>query len=162
MCSYSYSPQLYSYAKQQHCNYYFPGANFTLPESIILTEGETKEICVMVKKDNERNISLSFVVEPKSSASGIFVLLPIIMYTIILELHADNNDFSVVSEETVIPAGALQACLQLVAVDDNIVEGTEVFTVMVEPFNPGDKINGSTSVIISDNDGEDYDISLST
>ena len=84
------------------------------------------------------------------------------MYTIILELHADNNDFSVVSEETVIPAGALQACLQLVAVDDNIVEGTEVFTVMVEPFNPGDKINGSTSVIISDNDGEDYDISLST
>ena len=66
--------------KQQHCNHYFAGANLTLPESIILTEGEIKEICVMVEKDNERNISLSFIVEPKSSASGTFVLLPIIYY----------------------------------------------------------------------------------
>ena len=75
-------------------------------------------------------------------------------------MHADNADFTVVSEETIIPVGVLQACLQLVAVDDNIVEGDEVFIVMVEPFNPGDKINGTTSVIISDNDGEDYGISL--
>lgn len=114
----------------------------------------------MVEKNNERNISLSFTVEPKSATSGIYIFYCLLSILCIplqyYELHAGNNDFVVISEETVIPAGILQACIQLAAVDDNIVEGYEAFAVIAEPSNPSDTINGSTSVIISDNDGQDY------
>ena len=53
----------------------------------------------------------------------------------------------------VIPPGESQACLQLLATDDEIVEDSEVFIVTIETGNTNDVVNGTTYVTISDNDG---------
>lgn len=45
-------------------------------------------------------------------------------------------------------------CSQLLAVDDEIVEGDEVFIVTIEADNPSDSVNGITVVTVSDNDGK--------
>ena len=68
--------------------------------------------------------------------------------------HAAVSDFLVVNTSTIIPPGVFEACLQLVAIDDEIVEDSEVFTVVVEAMNPNDMVNGTASIIISDNDGK--------
>lgn len=60
------------------------------------------------------------------------------------------------NEPNVIPIGVLKMCLQLEAIDDRVVEGVELFTVTAQPTNPSDMVNGSTTVIISDNDGKNY------
>lgn len=52
-----------------------------------------------------------------------------------------------------IPSGLYEACFQVRAVDDDIIEDTELFTVMVETSNANDVVNGTTLMIISDNDG---------
>ena len=52
-----------------------------------------------------------------------------------------------------IPIGESEACLEVVAVDDEIVEDNEYFTVTVKTVNPNDIVNETTSVIIFDNDG---------
>ena len=57
-------------------------------------------------------------------------------------------------DSTVISPGASKACLLLLAVDDEIVEDNELFTVTVETENPRDTVNGNASIIVSDNDGE--------
>ena len=54
---------------------------------------------------------------------------------------------------TLISPGASKACLLLLAVDDEIVEDNELFTVTVETENPRDTVNGNASIIVSDNDG---------
>ena len=54
-----------------------------------------------------------------------------------------------------IPLGESEACLQLLAVDDEIVEDTELFTVIFKAVNPNDIVNETTSVIVYDNDGKD-------
>ena len=58
------------------------------------------------------------------------------------------------NRSVVIPSGILKACIQLEATDDNIVEGTKYLTLMAELNSPSDVINGTTSVIIYDNDGK--------
>ena len=55
----------------------------------------------------------------------------------------------------VIPPGLPEACIQFFATDDDIVEGCEVFTMTAETSNANDTINGTTSIIIIDNDGKD-------
>ena len=45
-----------------------------------------------------------------------------------------------------------QACFQLAAVDDIIVENEEEFTLIVEVTNPNDRVVGNTTINISDND----------
>ena len=67
--------------------------------------------------------------------------------------HAAVSDFTIVNVSTIIPPGVFEACLQLVAVDDETVEDHELFIVVVETINPSDMVNGTTSIIISDNDG---------
>ena len=57
---------------------------------------------------------------------------------------------------TVISSGASEACLLLLAVDDEIVEVNELFTLVVEAENPRDTVNGNTSIIVLDNDGENH------
>ena len=54
----------------------------------------------------------------------------------------------------VIPSGMNQVCFQFRAVDDIIVEGTEMFRITVYPMNPLDMANGTVTVSIEDNDGE--------
>lgn len=52
-----------------------------------------------------------------------------------------------------IPPGESEACLQLLAADDVIVESEESFTLMVEAVDPSDTVNGNVLISISDNDG---------
>ena len=61
---------------------------------------------------------------------------------------------------TVISPRESKACLLLLAVDDEIVEDNELFTVTVETENPRDTVNGNASIIVSDNDGEDLKVCL--
>ena len=57
------------------------------------------------------------------------------------------------NKSTLIPPGVSEACIQLLAVNDEIVEDDEAFILTIESELPQDRVNGSVSVIISDNDG---------
>ena len=64
------------------------------------------------------------------------------------------SDLTAANVSSIIPPGSSEACLQLLAVDDDIVEGTDVFTVTAEAANTRDTVNGNASITISDNDGK--------
>ena len=57
------------------------------------------------------------------------------------------------AEPAEIPIGASETCFQVEAVDDEIVESEEVFAVIIAATHPNDMVNGSTTVVINDNDG---------
>ena len=63
------------------------------------------------------------------------------------------NDLTSSNQSLVISTGQFEACFQLLANEDDIVESDEAFTVMAEAIYPSDEVNGSVSVLISDNDG---------
>ena len=54
---------------------------------------------------------------------------------------------------TFIPPGVYGVCIALLAVEDEIVEGDEAFTIAVV-VDQSDEVNGNTTVIILDNDGK--------
>ena len=65
------------------------------------------------------------------------------------------EDISIMSTLlSIIPPGESEACLQLLPVDDEIAEDRDIFIIMVETENPHDLVNGTTVVIIYDNDGK--------
>ena len=41
------------------------------------------------------------------------------------------------------------------AIDDKIIEDPEVFTLIIDPTNSLDNINGNTTIIVLDNDSEE-------
>ena len=62
------------------------------------------------------------------------------------ELKVRNNSF-------IINAGDNRTCFEIEAVDDDLIEGTEVVNVTVIPLDPNDSVmDGITSVTIVDND----------
>ena len=63
------------------------------------------------------------------------------------------DDFMIVNSSTVIPPGVSEACIQFVAIDDELIEDEEHFSVVVEVGNPNDIVYGNTTVTILDNDG---------
>lgn len=63
------------------------------------------------------------------------------------------SDLMLMDFVSVIPPGASESCFQLLAVDDEIIEETEVFMVIVETVNPNDVINKTILVVVTDNDG---------
>lgn len=67
---------------------------------------------------------------------------------------SDSSDLIIENISSIIPPGSSEACLQLEAFDDNIVEGDDIFTVTAEASNSGDRVNGNVSIIITDNDGK--------
>ena len=67
--------------------------------------------------------------------------------------HKGNGDFSILNESNIILPGVSESCVELLAVDDEIIEGSELFTVIVNAENPSDMVNGTTTIIILDNDG---------
>ena len=69
-------------------------------------------------------------------------------------LYADSSDFAIRNTTSIIPPGLTRSCLQLEAFNDEIVEDDELFTIMYEAVNPRDSVNGTTSLIICDNDGK--------
>ena len=46
-----------------------------------------------------------------------------------------------------------EACIQIHALDDELIEDEEHYSVVVEVGNPSDIVYGNTIVIILDNDG---------
>ena len=52
-----------------------------------------------------------------------------------------------------IPIGVCEACFQFEAFDDEVVESIEDVVLVVEPNNANDIVNGSTTIVIADNDG---------
>ena len=46
------------------------------------------------------------------------------------------------------------------AVDDEIIENDETFTLVVEATNPNDIVEGNTTVVISDNDRKNNNIKV--
>ena len=70
------------------------------------------------------------------------------------------GDFNVINQPAEISIGASEACFQLEAVDDDIVEAEEEFTLVTETIHPNDTVDGSTRVVVTDNDcklGECHD-----
>ena len=65
-----------------------------------------------------------------------------------------ENDVTIVNMTSVIPPGVSEACVLLLAVEDEVVEDNEVFTIIVNTEDPSDTVNGSISIVISDNDGK--------
>ena len=64
-----------------------------------------------------------------------------------------ENDVNFTMAYVVIPVGMNETCTFIYAFDDSIVESTEMSRVTAVPLNQNDIVNGSTSVVILDNDG---------
>ena len=65
------------------------------------------------------------------------------------------DDVTIVNMTSVIPPGVSEACVLLLAVEDQVVELSELFYVTVDTGDPRDTVSGNTSITITDNDGED-------
>ena len=70
-------------------------------------------------------------------------------------------DLIIVNQSTVIIPPCIapiieppQACITILAYDDEIVEGAESFNITVTASNPLDMISGNTVVNVLDNDGK--------
>ena len=70
-----------------------------------------------------------------------------------LYLHADDSDYRLSANSAVIYIGESEACVTVYISDDQFIEDTEYFTLIPSSFNPNDIVVGSTTVMISDNDG---------
>ena len=70
------------------------------------------------------------------------------------EWYAASSDFAILNLTTNIPPGLTKACLQLEAINDEIIEDNEQFTITFKAMNPRDSVNGTTSLIVDDNDGK--------
>ena len=82
----------------------------------------------------------------------IYLLAKLTVHTNFLTLVL--GDLTIVNQSTVIPPGVSEACVLLLAVDDEIVEDNEAFTIIVETDDPSGMVNGNASIVISDNDGK--------
>ena len=68
-------------------------------------------------------------------------------------MNIDRGDVNIMSSVIEIPIGESKACIQLEAVDDNIVENEEEFILAVKAINMNDVLDSNTTIFISDNDG---------
>ena len=75
---------------------------------------------------------------------------------ILIHSNSDFDDLSVINTSTVVSHNASKACVQLIIHDDDIPEDDESFTLILLALDQRDTVNGTTSIIISDNDGKDY------
>lgn len=65
----------------------------------------------------------------------------------------DAGDYSLSHLPVNIPTTVSETCFQITAIDDDIVENNEEFTLIVDTINPNDMVDGNATVNISDNDG---------
>ena len=73
-----------------------------------------------------------------------------------LLLTADVGDVTIMNLSSTVPPGESEGCVQILAVDDEVVEENEVYTVFVQAENANDRVNGSVTIIITDNDGTSF------
>lgn len=67
-----------------------------------------------------------------------------------------ESDYSITDQPIEIPVGESEICFQLLAVDDEIVESEEEFTLIIQPTNPNDILDGNVTINIIDDDCKDY------
>ena len=72
------------------------------------------------------------------------------------DLYIDIDDYNITNVPAIVPVGESQACFQIVAIDDTIVEGEEVFTLVAEAQNSRDIICDNATINILDNDRKGY------
>lgn len=83
--------------------------------------------------------------------------MPVIVKSLILFSTSKGiGDIAAENLSITIPSGTSEACLQLLAVDDEIVEVEEVFVITLKAGNVNDVVFGNVSVNILDNDGMCY------
>ena len=79
------------------------------------------------------------------------LLLIIILFTFV---EIDQADLRIREDLLFISPSDNRTCFEIEAVDDAIIEDTEVVIVTVMPMNPNDRVmDETTSVTITDNDG---------
>lgn len=76
-----------------------------------------------------------------------------ILSSLSLYLHADDRDYQLSANLSVIYIGESEACVTVHISDDQFIEDTEYFTLIPSSFDPNDIVVGDTTVMISDNDG---------
>ena len=121
----------------------------------MVSEGEVQNVCVTVGEERERDIDVVFSILPISNTSGTsskWYIMRTLFSDILLMLAASDLTSNIVS--SVIPPEMSEACLELVAVEDEIVENDELFTLTVDTENSNDVIDGNVSVVVMDNDGK--------
>ena len=64
------------------------------------------------------------------------------------------KDFNISNQLEVVPVNTSEVCFQLEAIDDEIVEDEEFYTLVVNALNPNDIVDANTTVVILDNDGK--------
>lgn len=131
-----------------------------------ITEGSRQEICVYVANylvPRERDIIIDLDIINKDDSMG---KVNVCTYRKVKEavndpfsyslFHTESADIAFTppdSSRLVISVWMTRACTFIVAYDDDIVEQNETVTVTATPMNPNDIINGTTSIMILDNDG---------
>ena len=121
----------------------------------MVSEGEVQNVCVTVGEERERDIDVVFSILPISNTSGTsskWYIMRTLFSDILLMLAASDLTSNIVS--SVIPPEMSEACLELVAVEDEIVENDELFTLTVDTENSNDVVDGNVSVVVMDNDGK--------
>ena len=76
-----------------------------------------------------------------------------LIYSITVAI-SDQTELQISNDLLFIYPGDNRTCFEIEAIDDAIIEGTEVVNVIVMPVNPNDRVmDGTVSVAIIDNDG---------
>ena len=83
-----------------------------------------------------------------------FFLPNILLLIIFTFVEIDQADLRIREDLLFISPSDNRTCFEIEAVDDAIIEDTEVVIVTVMPMNPNDRVMDEiTSVTITDNDG---------
>ena len=64
-----------------------------------------------------------------------------------------GRDLTALNLTIFVPVGQMEACFQLVAINDDIAENDEIITITFEAANPMDIVSGTVTATIFDNDG---------
>ena len=142
-------------------NYELTGAIISLPVNVVsLIEGEnstSNSLCLNMSAEREVPVMLRVML--RSAFSGMCIYsLSLAVYEILLNLSTilDENDIQAVTTPTsFFPAQVMCLSVLLEAIDDQIVEDTEIFDVVVEAVNPFDSTSSqnTSTVYIFDSDG---------
>lgn len=68
-------------------------------------------------------------------------------------MNVDPNDVNITKSLIEIPIGDSEACVQLEAIDDIIVENEEEFVLVATAVNRYDVLDQNVTIFVSDNDG---------
>lgn len=104
--------------------------------SYSVTEGSTLHVCIVVEEGHiERNRQLNTFSQPDS---------------------AQEDDYGVIVEYQTLQPNVMRTCIMVEILDDNLVEGTEIFKLIISSPDPAVVITSPdrTNIEILDNDSK--------